>query len=83
MEKGKKKETTTNPKRFYSDYVEDKLFERYSVAKKYAEKDEEKVIRINWFCKNFDISLRTFKRVIDALCKAEILYKNCKLVFEI
>ena len=29
-------------KRFYSDYIEDKLLDCYTISKQYAEKDEEK-----------------------------------------
>jgi hypothetical protein len=38
-------------KRFYSDCIEDKLLDCYTISKQYAEKDEEKVIRVNTFCR--------------------------------
>jgi len=50
MEKNKKREQT-NSRRFYSDCVDDKM-DMYSVSKMYADKNEEKVIRINSFCKS-------------------------------
>jgi hypothetical protein len=55
----------------------------YSVSKNYVEKNEEKVIRINWFCKTYDIGIKQFKKVIDGLCKNQIVTKDCKLVYEI
>lgn len=63
--------------------MDDRLLEMYSVTKNYVEKNEEKVIRINWFCKNYDIGIKPFKKVIDGLCKMQIVSKNCKLVYEI
>lgn len=82
MEKPKKKDKE-NGRKFYSDSVDDGIWDRYSVRKDYIEKDEEKVIRINWFCKNYDVSLKAFKKVIDGLCKSNIVRKDCKLVYEI
>ena len=67
----------------YSEYVEDKLLDMYSVSKNYVEKNEEKVIRINWFCRTYDVGIKTFKKVIDALCKNKIVFKDCRLVYEI
>lgn len=55
----------------------------YSVSKNYVEKNEEKVIRINWFCRTYDVGIKNFKKVIDALCKNKIVLKDCKLVYEI
>lgn len=74
MEKGKKKEQNSL-KRFYSDCVDDKLFDCYSVSKEFTAKDEEKVIRINWFCKTYEITYKNFKKVVDALCKDGVLNK--------
>ena len=70
-------------KRFYSDCIDDKLLHCYSVSKQFAEKDEEKVIRISWFCQAYDVTPRVFKKVIDALCKCGVILKECKLVYEI
>ena len=50
VEKPVKKEEHSK-KRFYSDCIEDKLLDCYTISKQYAEKDEEKVIRVNSFCK--------------------------------
>ena len=80
MEKPKKRETSSL-KRFYSDCVDDKLFDCYSISKEYATKDEEKVIRINWFCKTFDVSSKNFKKVLEALCKDGVLTQECKLAY--
>ena len=82
MEKQKKKEGNSL-KRFYSDCVDDKAFSRTSTAKKFAEKNEEKIIRIGWFCKNFDISAKNFKKVIDSLCWNGIILRVAKFVYEI
>lgn len=50
VEKSNKKEDQSR-KRYYSDYIDEKIFDSYTVSKQYAEKDEEKVIRIATFCR--------------------------------
>ena len=50
VEKPAKKEEHSK-KRFYADCIEDKLLDCYTISKQYAEKDEEKVLRVNSFCK--------------------------------
>jgi hypothetical protein len=55
----------------------------YSVSKQFADKNEEKVIRVNWFCKTYDINQKAFQRIINALHKSGVVVKNCKLVYEI
>lgn len=79
LEKTRKKEPNSN-RRFYSDYVDDKM-DMYSVSKMFAEKNEEKVIRINWFCKNNDITLKCFQRIVNGLVRANVVTRDCKLVF--
>lgn len=76
------KRGNSNISKCYSDYVDDQL-EMYSVSKQFADKNEEKVIRVNWFCKTYDINQKAFQRIINALHKSGVVVKNCKLVYEI
>lgn len=55
----------------------------YSINKHFTEKNEEKVIRINWFCKTYEISPKIFKRIMSGLYISGIVTKDCKLVYEI
>lgn len=66
VEKSSKKEDQSK-KRYYSDYIDDKIFESYTISKQYAEKDEEKVIRIATFCRKYEISNKLFDRILDSL----------------
>ena len=55
----------------------------YSVCKQYAEKDEEKVIRMNAFCRKNQISSRLLTKVIDALQSNGVIGINYRTIFEI
>ena len=70
-------------KRFYSDCIEDKLLDCYTISKQYAEKDEEKVLRINTFCKKYEISPKLFTKIIDALEKNSAVGINYRTMYEI
>lgn len=83
MEKPKKAESTNSLKRYHSGYFEDGLLDTYTIAKEYIERDEEKVIRISWFCKTYEISTKVFNRVIDALDRNGVIENVCRLVYEI
>ncbi len=82
MEKPKKVESTVY-KRFYSGYMEDQLLDTYTVTKEYVERDEEKVLKSNWFCKTHEISPRVLNRVLEDLDKNDVIKNLCKVVFEI
>lgn len=66
VEKPPKKEDNSR-KRFYSECVDDKILDCYTISKQYAEKDEEKVLRVNNFCKKYEISPKLFTKIIEAL----------------
>ena len=70
-------------KRFYSDYIEDKLLDCYTISKQYAEKDEEKVIRINTFCRKHEISTKLFGKILDALEKNGVVGVNYRTIYEV
>lgn len=82
VEKPLKKEEN-NKKRFYSDCIEDKLLDCYTISKQYAEKDEEKVLRMNTFCKKYKISPKLFTKILNALEKNGALAINYRTIYEI
>ena len=82
MEKNKKVDSTVY-KRYYSGYMEDRLLDCYSICKEYAERDEEKVIRFNWFCKSHEITSKVLNRVLDALDKSNVIRTICRVIYEI
>ena len=82
VEKSLKKEEN-NRKRYYSDCIEDKLLDCYTISKQYAEKDEEKVLRTNTFCKKHEISTKLLGKIIDALEKSGVIGINYRTIYEI
>lgn len=82
IEKQQKKDSLVK-KRFYSDYIDDRMLINYSVSKQIIEKDEEKNIKINQFCRNNSITQRNFNRVIDGLVEIGMININCKAIYEI
>ena len=82
VEKPPRKEELSK-KRFYSDCIEDKLLDCYTISKKYAEKDEEKVLRMNSFCKRHEISTKLFSKIIDALEQHGAIATNYRTIYEI
>ena len=82
IEKQQKKDSQTK-KRFYSDYVDDRILTNYSVSKQIIEKDEEKNIKINNFCKTNAISQKNFMRIIDGLVEIGMISINCRAIYEI
>ena len=80
VEKPIKKEEQSK-KRFYSDCIEDKLLDCYTISKQYAEKDEEKVLRMNTFCKKYEISPKLFTKIIDALEKNGAIGINYRTMY--
>ena len=82
VEKPVKKEEN-NKKRFYSDCIEDKLLDCYTISKQYAEKDEEKVLRMNTFCKKYEISPKLFTKILNALERNGALAINYRTIYEI
>ena len=69
--------------RFYSDYIEDKLLDSYTLSKQYAEKDEEKVLKINSFCKRHEISSKLFGKIMNALDRNGVIGTNYRTIHEI
>ena len=82
MEKPKKVESAVY-KRYYSGYMEDNLLDCYSIEKEYAERDEEKVVKVNYFCKTYDINMRTLNRVLDNLEENSVTKNLCRVVYEV
>lgn len=79
IEKPQKKDNQTK-KRFYSDYIDDRLMTNYSVSKQIIEKDEEKNIKINNFCKTNFLTQRNFMKIIDGLVEVGMISINCRAV---
>lgn len=63
--------------------MEDKLLDCYTISKQYAEKDEEKVIRINTFCRKHEISTKLFGKILDALEKNGVIGVNYRTIYEV
>ncbi len=82
IEKQQKKDSLAK-KRFYSDYIDDRMLTNYSVSKQIIEKDEEKNIRISQFCRTNSLTQRNFMRIIDGLMEIGMIHINCRAVFEI
>lgn len=82
IEKQQKKDSLVK-KRFYSDYIDDRMLTNYSVSKQIIEKDEEKNIKINQFCRNNSISQKNFSRIVDGLVEIGMININCKAIYEI
>ena len=82
VEKPIKKEENSK-KRFYSDCIEDKLLDCYTISKQYAEKDEEKVLKVNSFCKKHEISSKLFGKIMTALEKNGVIGINYRTIYEI
>ncbi len=82
VEKSSKKEDQCK-KRYYSDYIDDKILDCYTISKQYAEKDEEKVIRIATFCRKHEISNKLFDRILDSLEKNGVVGINYRTIYEI
>ena len=43
------------------------MMNKYSVTKQIIEKDEEKILKINNFCKINNLTIKNFMRIIDGL----------------
>jgi hypothetical protein len=63
IEKVQKKDAQIK-KRFYSDYIDDRMLNCYSISKQIIEKDEEKNLKINNFCKVNCVTVKNFMRII-------------------
>ena len=83
VERSNKKGEDNNKKRFYSDCIEDKLLDCYTISKEYAEKDEEKVIKMFNFCKKYEISNKLFSRILSALEKNGVVSVNYRTIYEV
>lgn len=59
--------SSNTAKRYYSGVMEDQWLQCLSMNKCFFDKDEEKVIKINSFCKRYNISGRVLDRVIETL----------------
>ena len=55
----------------------------YTISKQYAEKDEEKVLKINSFCKQHEISNKLFGKIIEALENTNVIVSNYRTLYEI
>ena len=70
-------------KRCYSDYVDDRLLEPYTVSKQLAEKNEEKVLRIQWFSKRHQLPVRLVNRILGALEQQQVISMNYRTNCEV
>jgi hypothetical protein len=82
IEKQQKKESLVK-KRFYSDYIDDRILANYSVSKQIIEKDEEKNMKITQFCRTNSLTQKNFMRIIDGLVEIGMIQINCRAIFEI
>ena len=82
IEKPQKKDGQTK-KRFYSDYIDDRMLNCYSVSKQIIEKDEEKNLKINAFCKANSLTIKNFMRIVDGLVEVGMISINCRAIYEI
>ena len=83
MEKPRKKDDNQR-RRFFSEFVESNaLLSCYSVTKQAIQKNEEKVLRINTFCRTNNVTLKSLYQILECMCSLDIVEKICKLTYEI